>query len=99
MLAGTCDFRWYRLLLQKTNVHSRKMCLLSRVLAVIRGLPVEIILKDHGKLVSINYCSNHPCNARGSCSIPPGKYAESERYDASVLIPRNLEDGIYFLQW
>lgn len=46
---------------------------------------------------SASFC-NHPCNGRPGCHYQSSE-GDRERYDTSVGIPTNLEDGIYVLQW
>lgn len=40
----------------------------------------------------------HPCNGRPGCHFQQST-DDLERYDTSIAIPTNLEDGIYVLQW
>ena len=40
----------------------------------------------------------HPCNARGACDYQ-SDVDDINRYDTTISIPTNLQNGIYFLQW
>lgn len=41
---------------------------------------------------------NHPCNARGGCEYQTD-LEDVNRYDTTIAIPTNLDDGLYVLQW
>lgn len=51
----------------------------------------------HAGNSTLGFC-NHPCGARGGCEYQV-KRDDIHRYDTTVAIPTNIDDGFYVLQW
>ncbi len=52
----------------------------------------------YGRLDNVTGFCNHPCNGRPGCHYQENT-DDIERYDTTIGIPINLEEGVYVLQW